>query len=184
MGLFLLSNFSSPPISSPSLTTFTHYKPPPLPSSAAIATTADNKTLTRAICNGVSILLSFGLFFSSPQPSSSIAHALDSPSAIRSSPSVSMTERNSSCREDEEEEKRANTSQVVTNEGIVEEAWEIVYDSFLDTTNRHRWSPETWLVSSRFHIFLLRFGFVVNMHLMFMDISCNYSRIVFYLCKL
>uniref|UniRef100_A0A6N2KKA5 PDZ domain-containing protein n=1 Tax=Salix viminalis TaxID=40686 RepID=A0A6N2KKA5_SALVM len=33
--------------------------------------------------------------------------------------------------------------QVVTNEGIVEEAWEIVNDSFLDS-GRRRWTPQTW----------------------------------------
>ncbi|KAJ1426199.1 Tail specific protease [Sesbania bispinosa] len=33
--------------------------------------------------------------------------------------------------------------EVVTNEGLVEEAWQIVNDSFLDT-GRHRWSQDTW----------------------------------------
>ncbi|GAV79583.1 PDZ domain-containing protein/Peptidase_S41 domain-containing protein [Cephalotus follicularis] len=32
---------------------------------------------------------------------------------------------------------------VVTNEGIVEEAWQVVNDTFLDTT-RHRWTQQTW----------------------------------------
>ncbi|CAK7350229.1 unnamed protein product [Dovyalis caffra] len=35
------------------------------------------------------------------------------------------------------------TPQVLTNEGIVEEAWEIVNDSFLDT-GRSRRTPQTW----------------------------------------
>ncbi|KAJ4976439.1 hypothetical protein NE237_001545 [Protea cynaroides] len=34
--------------------------------------------------------------------------------------------------------------ELVSNEAIVEEAWEIVNDSFLDV-GKHRWSPERWL---------------------------------------
>lgn len=33
----------------------------------------------------------------------------------------------------------------MTNEEIVEEAWQIVNDSFLETGG-HRWSPDSWLV--------------------------------------
>lgn len=48
------------------------------------------------------------------------------------------------CQEDGDVEAEADTSPgVVSNEGIVEEAWEIVNDSFLDT--RNRWSPDKWL---------------------------------------
>lgn len=144
MGLFLLSNLPVPPLSSPPLAKFIHYKPPPNPPSTAVVapastTTPDNKILRQVLCNGVSILLSFGLLFSPPPSSFSIANAFDSLSSIQSSiPSSSIT----NCREDEE---RQEDSRLVTNEGIVEEAWEVVYDSFLDTTNRHRWSPEAWL---------------------------------------
>ncbi|KAL3520194.1 hypothetical protein ACH5RR_018343 [Cinchona calisaya] len=142
MGHFILSN---PLLSSPPLTTFSRYKTPVATSSTRIP---DNKTVNRAFSNGLSIFLSFGLLFSSPPSFSlSIAHALDWPSAIRSSTSVSLMEKNPGCREEEEQEERTviSTPQVVSNEGIVEEAWEIVHDSFLDTTNRRRWSPETWL---------------------------------------
>ncbi|GMH15491.1 hypothetical protein Nepgr_017332 [Nepenthes gracilis] len=49
------------------------------------------------------------------------------------------------CRDDEEEHLEAETApDLVANEAIVEEAWEIVNESFLDT-GRHRWSPESWL---------------------------------------
>lgn len=34
--------------------------------------------------------------------------------------------------------------ELVTNEEIVKEAWEIVNDTFLGT-DRNRWSPESWL---------------------------------------
>ncbi|VVB08246.1 unnamed protein product [Arabis nemorensis] len=36
---------------------------------------------------------------------------------------------------------------LVTNEGIVEEAWEIVNDAFLDTRS-HSWTRETWQMST------------------------------------
>lgn len=39
--------------------------------------------------------------------------------------------------------KAESGPELVTNAGIVEEAWEIVNDSFLGT-GRHRWSPQTW----------------------------------------
>lgn len=141
MGPFLLLNSSSSP---PPLTKFPrcHCKTPP-----PLSTTNLDGALARALGNGVSVLLSFGLLFSSPQPCSAIYTG--SPSSVRSSPPVYLTDKNANCHEDEEQgEMRVNASRrVVTNEGIVEEAWEIVYESFLDTTKRHRWSPETWLVS-------------------------------------
>lgn len=141
MGPFLLSNSSS----LPPQTKFPRCNcktPPPL------STTSLDGALARALGNGVSILLSFGLLSSSPQPCLSIS--MDSPSSVRSSPPVYLTDKNANCYEDEEHgEMRVNASRMVTNEGIVEEAWEVVYESFLDTTRRHRWSPETWLVSSK-----------------------------------
>ncbi|CDP17322.1 unnamed protein product [Coffea canephora] len=147
MGLFGISNLLLPPLSPPQLAKFTHYKPPPKPSStaavaAASTTTPDDKILRQVLCNGVSILLSCGLLLSSPPLSFSIANAFDLPSLVQSSIPASDASSITNCREDEE---RQEDSGLVTNEGIVEEAWEVVYDSFLDTTNRHRWSPETWL---------------------------------------
>lgn len=50
------------------------------------------------------------------------------------------------CRDVEREDRADTGPEVVTNEGIVEEAWQIVYDSFLDT-GRHRWSQESWQVT-------------------------------------
>lgn len=47
------------------------------------------------------------------------------------------------CREDERVANTETRPEAVTNEGIVEEAWEIVNESFLDA-GRHRWSPQTW----------------------------------------
>lgn len=169
MRLFLLSNLSSsPPLPPPSLpqslppallpTKLTLSTNLPLSSCnvditiANIASSTDtnenNNCLTRALSNGVSVILAFGLFFSSPVSALSSV-AVNSPLSIQSSPSVSLLESSASCREEEEEET-VNAPKLLTNHSIVEEAWQIVYDSFLDTTTRHRWSPETWLVSVKF----------------------------------
>lgn len=80
--------------------------------------------------------LSFSLLFSSPTPS--IATAFDSPSP--------PPPPSSYCREDEVEEDRPpeTAPNLVTNQDIVEEAWQIVNDGFLDTST-HRWSPQSWL---------------------------------------
>ncbi|KVH97440.1 Interphotoreceptor retinol-binding [Cynara cardunculus var. scolymus] len=83
--------------------------------------------------------LSFNLlFFSplSPLPPPSIASDF--------TPSVFQSE----CREEdqrrEEERRFERAPELVTNEEIVKEAWEIVNDSFLGG-DRNRWSPQSWL---------------------------------------
>lgn len=83
--------------------------------------------------------LSFGLFIS-PFPSS--AFALQSPSLpVPVSPSLET------CRELEFRDVMVPTApEVVTNEGLVQEAWQIVNDDFLDTGS-HRWSQDTWQVT-------------------------------------
>lgn len=170
MRLFLLSNLSSsPPLPPPSLpqslppvllpTKFTLSSNSVLSSCYTGITVANvpsntgganenNNCLTRALSNGVSVILACGLFFSSPLLALSSV-AVNSPSSVQSSPPVSLLESSASCREEEEEETM-NAPKLLTNHSIVEEAWQIVYDSFLDTTTRHRWSPETWLVSVKF----------------------------------
>ncbi|KAL2475079.1 Carboxyl-terminal-processing peptidase 1 [Abeliophyllum distichum] len=96
--------------------------------------------------SGISIALSLGLVFSSPSNST----ALDSFPSISSS-SISLAEldslkEESHCREEDmtNADLTAPVPETMTNEEIVEEAWQIVNDSFLDT-GRHRWSPDTWL---------------------------------------
>ncbi|XP_059664713.1 carboxyl-terminal-processing peptidase 1, chloroplastic isoform X2 [Cornus florida] len=92
----------------------------------------------KTLIGSIAGTISFGLLISSPN--SSIA--FESPSSIQSSSSSTTTEY---CREEEiREERYEKAPELVTNEEIVEEAWEIVNDSFLDT-GRHRWSPEIWL---------------------------------------
>ncbi|KAK7318892.1 hypothetical protein RJT34_03599 [Clitoria ternatea] len=75
--------------------------------------------------------LSFTLFFSFPSPLS----ALQPPSLFPSS---------QTCADVQPQLDTIQTAtEVVTNEGLVEEAWQIVNDSFLDT-GRHRWSQDSW----------------------------------------
>lgn len=81
--------------------------------------------------------LSFSLLISSPS-----SMAVDS-AVLQLQKDSPLTEY---CQEEDEVGAEVEMSPaVVTNEGIVEEAWEIVNDSFLDTSSR--WSPDKWLVS-------------------------------------
>ncbi|XP_004504235.1 carboxyl-terminal-processing peptidase 1, chloroplastic [Cicer arietinum] len=76
--------------------------------------------------------LSFGFLFTSlPSPSSAIPTP-HSPSS-------------ETCRDADSSDVTVptNAPEVVTNEGLVQEAWQIVNDDFLDT-GRHRWSHDTW----------------------------------------
>ncbi|WJZ96687.1 hypothetical protein VitviT2T_015347 [Vitis vinifera] len=92
-----------------------------------------HKTLVGALTGAVS----FSLLISSP---SSIA--LDSAS-VPPSPS-SHSSATDYCRQDDDTEAMPETApELVTNEAIVEEAWNIVNDSFLDSSRR-RWSSDIW----------------------------------------
>ncbi|KAK3024026.1 hypothetical protein RJ639_044128, partial [Escallonia herrerae] len=127
MNIFLCN--CSSPSPSPPPTTLSHHKTP-IPTIATA--NLPHKTLIHALTAGA---LSIGLLVSPP-----FSIALDSPS-VQTTPSASSEY----CREDETEEKYAETApELATNEAIVEEAWQIVNDSFLDTGSR-RWSPQTWL---------------------------------------
>ncbi|KAF9587869.1 hypothetical protein IFM89_006123 [Coptis chinensis] len=81
--------------------------------------------------------LSFTLLFSSP--STSFASVIPQPltPSLQSSSSEYCTE--------EEKEVVETAPELVTNEGIVEEAWEIVKETFLDSTSKHRWSLDDWM---------------------------------------
>lgn len=95
-----------------------------------------HKTLVGALTGAVS----FSLLISSP---SSIA--LDSAS-VPPSPS-SHSSATDYCRQDDDTEAMSETApELVTNEAIVEEAWNIVNDSFLDSSRR-RWSSDIWKVN-------------------------------------
>lgn len=144
MRVFLLCNSSSSSLSlSPPPTT--HHRPqkplvipPPKPSLITSLTGA---------------ALSFNLLFLSPLtplPPPSIASDF--------TPSIFQSE----CREEDqrrEEERRLESApELVTNEEIVKEAWEIVNDSFLGS-DRNRWSPQSWLVCISSSLLFYRVSF-------------------------
>lgn len=79
----------------------------------------------------ISVTLSLGIFYTYPPHVFSIDFSIPTEESI--------------CREEENYADPKFTGDTVKNEGIVEEAWQIVNDSFLDT-GRHRWSPDSWLV--------------------------------------
>ncbi|XP_043689845.1 carboxyl-terminal-processing peptidase 1, chloroplastic isoform X2 [Telopea speciosissima] len=86
----------------------------------------------RVIFHALTGALSFGLLFSAPFSSATESLLLQIPSP----PSSEY------CREEEQDQTVETAPELVTNEAIVEEAWEIVNDSFLDA-GKHRWSPES-----------------------------------------
>lgn len=53
--------------------------------------------------------------------------------------------RDGAAAETKEEVRR---SEVVTNEQLVEEAWEVVNEGFLPDAGSRPWSPEMWMVST------------------------------------
>ncbi|XP_050231309.1 carboxyl-terminal-processing peptidase 1, chloroplastic [Mercurialis annua] len=81
-------------------------------------------------------ILSFNLLLSSPF--FSLASSVSSQSPFLQLPSPPSEQ----CQEQEGEELEQN-KESFSNEGIVEEAWQIVNDGFLDS-GRHRWTPESW----------------------------------------
>jgi len=112
--------------------------------------------------------LSFGLFFSSI-PSSSSASALQPPPLP-----IPLSPSSETCLDVELRDITLPTApEVVTNEGLVQEAWQIVNDDFLDT-GRHRWSQDTWQVTSLFislpihlKIFYFFFFFILDQFINF-----------------
>ncbi|XP_011045312.1 PREDICTED: carboxyl-terminal-processing peptidase 1, chloroplastic isoform X2 [Populus euphratica] len=118
--------------------------PPPLslPTPAkrtlsVILDTSNNWTRKTLLGGAITGVLSINLLLSSP---SSLAFESPSPSLLQSQSTEYL------CREEEIQQDfkvESEAPQVVTNEGIVEEAWEIVNDSFLDS-GRRRWTPQSW----------------------------------------
>ncbi|CAO2842249.1 unnamed protein product [Amaranthus hypochondriacus] len=88
------------------------------------------KSILTAAISGV---LSLTLLLPSP-----LSIAIDSPPLDQPSLPVEY------CQDDGSEIEAETTQVSATNEGIVEEAWEIVNDSFLNTGRTH-WSSESWL---------------------------------------
>ncbi|KAI3442307.1 uncharacterized protein J3R85_001424 [Psidium guajava] len=112
--------------------------PPPAqprsPRAAAAAPVCCTSSARRKIMStALSGALSFSLLFSPP----SIATESSPARTTKSEPSVEY------CREEEKEDGAGAAPERVTNEGLVEEAWNIVNESFLGS-GRRRWSPEAW----------------------------------------
>ncbi|KAL5839174.1 hypothetical protein ACOSQ3_011876 [Xanthoceras sorbifolium] len=106
----------------------------------ATTTTTNNNWAKKTLLNVLTGALSFNLLLSSPS-----SLALESPSVQPLTPAAAASSLYQDCREGDDLEPEAEKQpETVTNEGIVEEAWQIVNDSFLDT-GRHRWTPENWL---------------------------------------
>lgn len=133
MRVFLLCNSSSSSLSPPPPTT-THHRP-----QKPLLIPPKNPSLISSLTGAA---LSFNLlFFSplSPLPPPSIAS--------------DFTPSQSECREEDqrrEEVRRFESApELVTNEEIVKEAWQIVDDGFLGS-DRNRWSPQSWLVCIHF----------------------------------
>ncbi|XP_074357784.1 carboxyl-terminal-processing peptidase 1, chloroplastic isoform X2 [Apium graveolens] len=83
--------------------------------------------------------LSLGLVISTPSCIALESSTTLSSSAqlVQSSPEV--------CREEESEKRDGlNAPELRSDEGVVEQAWEIVNESFLDPSGK-RWSPQSWL---------------------------------------
>lgn len=79
----------------------------------------------------ISFALSLGIFYASPSHSTALESVAPQQELI--------------CREYDYYADDKSTGEAVTNEEIVEEAWQIVNDSFLET-GRHNWTPDSWLV--------------------------------------
>ncbi|TMW96549.1 hypothetical protein EJD97_007179 [Solanum chilense] len=123
-----------PSPSPPLLTSFSPIKASIFPKKSSFV--SHHEPLQQLLSTGVSLVLSLGLLVSAP-----ISIALESPPLQSSNSSLI-------CRENEGEEvyeKDTEVTKVVSNENIVEEAWQIVNDSFLNTSDRRSWSPESWL---------------------------------------
>ncbi|XP_057419602.1 carboxyl-terminal-processing peptidase 1, chloroplastic [Lotus japonicus] len=120
-------------LSPPSTTTATLSRPPPhLPT---IPTTIPRDRVPCSTWVSNTLLagaLSFSLVFSSPPAIALEPLSLPAP----------LSPSSEACR-DVVQPREDTVQTVVTNEGLVEEAWQIVNDSFLDT-GRHRWSQDTW----------------------------------------
>lgn len=84
-------------------------------------------------------VLSLGLVISPPS-----CIALESSRTISS---AQLVESSSEVCKEEESEKRGvvTAPELVSNDGIVEQVWEIVNETFLDPSGSH-WSPQSWLV--------------------------------------
>lgn len=105
---------------------------PQVPAAPLLSITS---TLSTAKFKLTGFALSLSLLLT-PHPSGAIDSSINQLPPVRIPPVED-------CREDYGEGREDTLLERITNESIVEEAWEIVNDSFLDT-GLHRWSTESW----------------------------------------
>ncbi|XP_078167984.1 peptidase S41 family protein isoform X1 [Carex rostrata] len=110
---------------------FSLSSPPPLPPPPP----KNPNTLRTILLKSTAIALSFSLVASPPFFPSAPAVASEN---IAASPSVDLCDEG---KREEVETKEPN----LTNESLVEEAWEVVNQSFLPDAGTRPWSPELWL---------------------------------------
>ncbi|XP_022994793.1 carboxyl-terminal-processing peptidase 1, chloroplastic [Cucurbita maxima] len=139
--IFFFKSFSSLHFQFPSLVP----KPPPFLSFLSFHKKSSSNSLNsvdKTLIGALSGVLSFGLLFHSPL---SVALDYSSVEIFSLSADSSPSDSSASCVEDELPDfgNSETVSPPVSNEDIVQEAWEIVNDSFLDA-GHHRWSPEAW----------------------------------------
>lgn len=135
------------PFSSPLSAT----SPPPLrehPPPSKIDCSVLNKFFKKSVIGTLTGALTLTLVLSSPAPAPSVAASID-PYLSMTPPSLSPDSSPEDCPNEEEADADVIEDdvrpQLVTNKGIVEEAWEIVNDAFLDARS-NTWTPETWQV--------------------------------------
>ncbi|XP_038894566.1 carboxyl-terminal-processing peptidase 1, chloroplastic isoform X2 [Benincasa hispida] len=143
--IFFSSSFSPSHFHFPSLLP----KPPPFLSVVNSEKKNFSNSLNlvdKTLIGALSGVLSFGFLLHSPSSVALDYSAVDFFSLSADSlPSSTLSDSSASCIEDELHEigSSETVSPPATNEDIVQEAWEIVNDSYLDA-GRHRWSPESW----------------------------------------
>ncbi|CAE6215949.1 unnamed protein product [Arabidopsis arenosa] len=145
----LLLPYSSPlsATSSPATPQFLPEFPPP----SQFDYSGLTKILKKSVIGTLTGALSLTLVFSSPISSVAATNdpylSLNPPSSSFESSLNHFDSSPEDCPNEEEADTEIQDDdfkpQLVTNEGIVEEAWEIVNGAFLDT-HSYSWTPETW----------------------------------------
>ncbi|KAK9153242.1 hypothetical protein Sjap_000722 [Stephania japonica] len=126
------------PFRTPSPVSAAPPSPPPPQAPPASAAPHQKKKKNLLLHSALSATVSFALLVSAPSPA---ATAADAPSPLSPPSSRTCSEEDSQLQS----EFVKSAPELVTNEGIVEEAWEIVNGSFFESADRRRWSPEIWM---------------------------------------
>jgi len=106
---------------------------------SSFSSSSFHQTIFRSLVSGT---LSIGLLVTAPSlfVSSEEAEAVTEV-AVESKDVPIQTPSKAICKDEEEEKVKGG---IVANEEIVEEAWEVVNESFYDAGNRG-WTPENWM---------------------------------------